>query len=65
MYRKVLCKNCNVRYINEKGEWFKIAMNGKFTRSKPMAINKEYWNAELIITDEGVFGLRVVNEIKL
>ena len=60
IYRKVMAGDYNVRYIDNKGKWWKEGFNGKFKPSRPMKIEKEYGNAELNIADEGVFGLRVI-----
>ena len=59
LYRKVRAGDYNVRYIDNSGNWWKQAMNGKFTHSRPMPIEKEYGNVDLNVVDEGVYGLRV------
>lgn len=61
-FKKVLAGNMNVRYIDNKSNWWYQHFNGKFTKSKPMPIIKVYGEVELNVVDEGVYGLRITSD---
>lgn len=62
-FRKVLAGDYNVRYIDKRDNWWKQEFNGKFSRSKPMPIKKEYGMTKLQIEENEAFGRRVIKEV--